>query len=178
MVVNNKTSITSDEAFELLNRSAKREYIKKYYFVIFLVVAGIPILTLGLIKKDNIYTIFGSAILAIAVAYIIYNTIYMKKIPKVVKEKNYEVCTSGVTYEYKFKEHSVILNAKSGFKNSKYEYSYTTLKKIYEYENRYELKFQNNVTIYVDKSGFENKRMEEFFRHNIELSKKKIITKK
>lgn len=177
MIVSNRTTITGEEATSLLVKSSKKDYIKKFYFAIFLVVAGIPIMTYGLIKSDYLYVTFGAVFIAMALVFTLFNVISLKKIPKMVKEKNSSVCEYGVTYDYKFKEHSVMIVATSGDKSTKYEYGYNSLKKINEYPDKYELRFQGNVTLYVDKN-FSEKKMEEFFRHNICTSKKKINLKK
>lgn len=177
MIVNNRTVITGEEATKLLVTSSKKDYIKKFYFAIFLVVAGVPIMTYGLINKDYLYVTFGAVFIAMALVFTLFNVISLKKIPKMVKEKNANVCEYGVTYDYKFKEHSVMITATSNNKSTKYEYGYDSLKKIYEYSDKYELRFQGNLTLYVDKSNFSEKKMEEFFRHNICTSKKKIVLK-
>lgn len=178
MIVNNKTEIDAQTATKLLVDSTKKEYVKKFYFAIFLLAAGLPIMIYGLVKKEALYITFGATFIALALVFSGYNLITMRKIPKVVKEQNENVCEYGVIYDYKFKEHSVIINASSNKKNTKYEYGYTSLKKIFEYPERYELKFISNVTLYVDKKGFTEKKMEEFFRKNISTSKKKIKLKK
>ena len=178
MVVYNKTSITSEEAKKVLIKSSKIEYSKKYIFSIILILVGIPIMVYGFYQNNTVYWVFGSIFIAFAIVLVGFNTIQMFKIPKVVNEKNPEVCEHGVFYDYRFKEHSVYLIAKSNDRSTKFEYNYTMLKKIYEYKDRYELKFQDNVSLYVNKSGFENEKMEEFFRKNVTTSKKKIKLRK
>lgn len=178
MIVNNNTNITSDEAYSLLIKSSKLEYAKKYIFNSFIFIVGIPILVVGLVTKNTMYIVFGSIFVAFSLVLCGFNTVSMIKIPKMVKEKNAEVCEYGISYSYRFKEHSVILIAKSNDRQTKYEYSYTTLKRITEYSDKYQLRFQDSLTLYVYKSGFENQKMEEFFRKNISTSKKKIKLKK
>ncbi len=178
MVVYNKTSISSEEAYNLLVKSSKIEYSKKYIMSIILILIGIPIMVIGFYQNNTIYVTFGAIFIAFALVLIGFNFVQMMKIPKVVKEKNPEVCEYGVLYDFRFKEHSVYLIAKTDTRSTKFEYNYNLLKKINEYEDRYELKFQDNVTLYVNKSGFENNKMEEFFRKNISTSKKKIKLKK
>lgn len=178
MVVYNKTSITSEEAKRVLIKSSKIEYSKKYVFSIVLILIGIPVMIYGFYQNNTIYWVFGSIFIAFAIVLIAFNTYQMFKIPKVVYEKNAEVCEHGVAYDYRFKEHSVYLIAKSNDRTTKFEYNYNHLRKIYEYNDRYELKFQDNVSLYVSKSGFENEKMEEFFRKNVTTSKKKIKVKK
>lgn len=178
MVVNNKTEITSEEATKLLIKSSRNEYYKKYFFSIFLVAAGIPIMIIGFTSNNTIYISFGAIFIAFAIVLTIFNLISMHKIPKVVKEKNADICENGITYDMKFKEHSAIVIASSNGRHNKYEYSYDLLKKIYEYPDKYELKFQSNITLYVDKNGFNDKKMEEFFRKNVTTTKKKIKSRK
>lgn len=178
MIVNNRTEISGEEATRLLVNASKNDYYKKFYFSIFLVLAGIPIMVYGLISSDYLYVTFGAVFIALSIVFTIFNVLSLRKIPKMVKEKNSNVCEHGVIYDYRFKEHSVMISASSNDKTTKYEYGYTALKKINEYPDKYELRFQGNVTIFVDKNDFKDKKMEEFFRHNISTSKKKIKLKK
>jgi len=174
MVVYNKTSISSEEAEKILVKSTKIDYSKKFLFSLFLIAAGTPVMIVGFLNNNTIYITFGAIFIAFAIVLLGFNFIQFTKIPKVVKEKNQEACEYGVNYDYRFKEHSVYLIVTSNDRKNKYEYPYTTLKRIYEYEDKFELKFQDNVTLYVNKSGFENQRMIEFFKKNIQTSKKKI----
>ena len=178
MVVINKTDIDGETATKLLVKSTKAEYIKKFYFAIFLLVVGLPIMIYGLVQKESLYITFGATFIALSLVFTGYNLITIRRIPKAVKDKNENVCENGVKYDYKFKEHSVSFVATSGSKNSKYEYGYDSLAKIYEYPERYELKFKGNITLYVNKVGFQEKKMEEFFRHNVGTSKKQIKIRK
>ena len=178
MVVYNKTSITSEEAEKILVKSTKIDYSKKFLFALFLIAAGVPIMVLGFANNNTIYITFGAIFIAFAIVLTGFNLVQFTKIPKVVREKNQEACEYGVNYDFRFKEHSVYLIVSANDRKNKYEYTYDQLKRIYEYEDKYEIKFVNNVTLYVDKAGFENKKMEEFFRKNIQTSKKKIKLRK
>ena len=178
MVVYNKTSISKDDAITMLNKSTKIEYMKKFVFPLLMLSAGLPIMIYGLVTKDAIYISFGGVFIAFAIVLTVYNFIQFLKIPKVVIEKNKEVCEYGVLYDYRIKEHSIFFIATTNNKNIKGEYGYNSLKKIYEYPTKYELKFSDNVTLYVNKEGFQDKKMEEFFRKNIQTSKRKIKTRK
>ena len=178
MVVNNNTDITKEEAYSLLIDSTSNEYKKKFIFNAFVAIVGTPLLIVGLVNKNTMYIVFGAIFLAFALVLGGFNVVSMFKIPKTVKEQNADVCEYGISYSYRFKEHSVILIAKTNGKTTKYEYNYSLLKRIYEYDDKYQLRFQDNLTLYVYKSGFENQKMEVFFRKNISTSKKKIKLRK
>ncbi len=177
MIVYNKTNLSASDATNLLVKTSKNEYLKKFIFVALIIAAGIPIMIYGLVNKNTIYISFGAIFVAFAIVLLVFNVVMMRKIPKVVKEKNPEVCEYGINYEFKFREHSVIIVATSDNKSTKLEYSYNILKRIYEYDDKYQLKFQGDVTLFVDKNGFQDKKMEEFFRKNISTSNRKIIKK-
>ena len=52
-----------------------------------------------------------------------------------------------------------------------YEYDYTKLKSVKEYNSHYELRFEDSSVAYVLKNGFKDKREEDFFKKNVSINK-------
>jgi hypothetical protein len=177
MVVQNETSLTGDETKKILIRSATKSFDSKYIFAAVVFVFAIAILIFGLTRKETPLLIFSAIFAFIAVGYIFLIFLGKKKGPKEVIKNNEDICTNGVTYQYKFHENSLKVEVSTfGGKAKRIEYSYEEIKTITEYDDGYELQFEN-VMLYVAKDGFENDRMIDFFFKNIKLHKKKLKIK-
>ena len=183
MVVTNRTEMSSEECYNLLVKSTKREYINKSWMILLMFLIGIPVLVIGAYQNETIYTVMGSVFMGLSAAYLGVTVFNVKRMPKLLKEKNKEIVEYGATYLYSFREQSVDVEIHSHEKKNKLKLQYITLRKIKEFDSYYELKFENEFVLYVTKSGFENKKMEEFFRSNVTWNqnkekKKKIIDKR
>ena len=121
--------------------------------------------------------VLGLIFMGAALTYLIYSLVKFYKLPKVIKRNNEDICKYGVKYEYKFRERSVDCLVDIIGKTKTINLKYTELKRTIEYEDYYELVFGDNDSLFVLKKGFENEKMEEFFRHNITLDKRKIISR-
>ena len=177
MIVQNKTSLSGEEAKKILIRSATKTFDSKYIFAAIVLIFGIAILIFGIVREETPLLIFSAIFAAIAVGYIVLIFVGKRKGPKEVIKNNEDICTNGVTYQYKFHENSLKVEVSTfGGKAKRIEYEYEEIKFITEYDDGYELQFEN-VMLYVSKDGFENERMIEFFFKNMRLHKKKIKIK-
>ena len=177
MVVQNKTSLSGDEAKKILIRSASKSFDSKYIFASVVLVFGIAILIFGIVRQETPLLIFSAIFAFIAVGYIFLIFVGKRKGPKEVIKNNEDICTNGVTYQYRFHENSLKVDVSTfGGKSKRIEYEYEEIKTITEYEDGYELQFEN-VMLYVSKDGFESERMIDFFFKNIKLHKKKLKIK-
>ena len=174
MVIKNITSLSGDEALNILITSTSREFKKRFIYLGLLVLVGIIVLVLGLALKQNNITIMGAVICAIAIGFFVYSLIDIKRMKKRVLKQNPDVCATGVDYNCQFKENSCQVICKLGGKTKRLDYSYETLKYIYEDNDGYELLFMPSDSIYILKSGFESKKHEEIFRMNVTSKKRKI----
>ena len=177
MIVQNKTSLSGEEAKKILIRSATKTFDSKYIFAAIVLIFGIAILIFGIVREETPLLIFSAIFAAIAVGYIVLIFVGKRKGPKEVIKNNEDICTNGVTYQYKFHENSLKVEVSTfGGKAKRIEYEYEEIKFITEYDDGYELQFEN-VMLYVSKDGFENERMIEFFFKNMRLHKKKLKIK-
>ncbi len=182
MVVENKTELSKDECFQILNKNAKNEYLKKIWVMIIIFLIGIPVLVVGLVNKETMYIIMGSLFIALSLGYLIMTFVNIKRSPKQIYARNKEICEFGAVYEYKFRENIAEIIIKSGNRTNKLKLDYTDIRKIIEFDSNYQIKFSDEFVIYVDKKGFLTKKHEELFRKNIinngKKKKHKIIDKK
>lgn len=174
MVIKNITSLSGDNALNILISSTTREYRKRYIYLAILLLVGVLVLVLGLVMKQNNIVIMGAVVCAIAIGFFIYSLIDLKRMKSKILKQNPDVCNTGVEYTCQFKENSCQIVAKLGGKTKKLEYSYQNLKSIYEDNDGYEMIFNQTDSIYIYKSGFESSKHEEIFRKNITTTKKKI----
>ena len=182
MVVSNKTEVDNEACYKLLMNTTKKDYIKKSWLIVIIFLIGIPVIVIGQLQNEIIYTIMGSIFIGLSFVYLGVTVYNMKRIPKMLKEKNKEVLENGATYYYNFREQAVEIEIKTLDKRNKLKLPYTDLRKITEYKDHYELRFISDYILYVDKSGFTEKKMEEFFRTNITKrtpkKPRKIVDKK
>ena len=69
MIIKNITSLSGDEALNILITSTSREFKKRFIYLGLLVLVGIIVLVLGLALKQNNITIMGAVICAIAIGF-------------------------------------------------------------------------------------------------------------
>lgn len=182
MVIENKTNLSSEDCYDILEKNARFEYIKKAWVTIVIFAVGIPIMVMGLVNKDVMYIVLGAIFIAISFAFWIVTLINIKRLPKMIYKRNKDICDSGALYEYRFRENVCEIVIKSGTKTNKMKLEYTNIRKINEFENHYQIKFYDDFVIYVSKAGFESKKHEELFRKNIsnngdKKKKHKIVLK-
>ena len=178
MIATNNTNFTSDEAFKIIYKSVSKEALKRLLLPLIIFLCSIPILVIGFILNQPSSVALGFVFLGISLIYLIYSLIKYKKLPGVIKKNTEEICNYGARYTYKFKEQSVDVMVNITGKAKTVNMKYQNLKRIIEFKDYYELMFGEEDSIFVLKSGFENEKMEEVFRHNITLNKRKIISKK
>lgn len=174
MIVKNTTILSAEKATEILIRNTVKDYKKKYLYLGVILLIGISTLIIGLAFQETNAITMGAIFLAVGVGFFIYTIIELKRVkPRVIKN-NPEVTTTGISFNYTFRENSVTISAKIGDKTKNIKYTYQELKAIKEYSDGYEVVFNQSESIYVLKEGFESPKMEEFFRKNITTTKKKI----
>lgn len=181
MVVENKSVISKEKAYESLYASSKRNLVKRYIYALLLVVVGIGIIVYSLLVKSESQSsmiVFGGTFTALGIAVAVYTLISIIKAPKDIRKQNPSICEYGVTYEYRFREQGCDLVLNINGKKSKGTYPYTEFKKVYEYEDSFEIRLASSQVLYALKEGFQNERMIEFFKKNLQTNKKlKIISK-
>lgn len=179
MIAENRTTLTPDNAFNILLSTTRKNINKRYIHAAVIALAGIMIILIAVFSDSSkgLYMTFGSVFVAIAIAYCIYNFRSNVKAKNQVLKNNKEICENGITYNYKFKEQSIQILCFEGQKRARLEYKYDTLKKTIETDDYYELRFKGYEVLYVFKSGFNTPKDEEFFRINLGKNKKKIIAK-
>ena len=178
MIAINNTNFTSNEAYNIIYKSVSKEALKILILPLVIFLCSIPIIIIGAIFNQTSSISLGCLFLAVSVLYLIYSLIKYKKLPNVIKKNNEDICNYGARYTYKFKEQSVDVSVNITGKSKTVNMKYQNLKRIIEFKDYYELMFGEEDSIFVLKSGFENEKMEEVFRHNITLNKRKIISKK
>ena len=178
MIAINNTNFTSDEAYNIIYKSVSKEALKRLILPLVIFLCSIPIIIIGAVFNQTSSIALGCLFLAVSVLYLIYSLIKYKKLPNVIKNNNEDICNYGARYTYKFKEQSVDVSVNITGKSKTVNMKYQNLKRIIEFKDYYELMFGEEDSIFVLKSGFENEKMEEVFRHNITLNKRKIISKK
>lgn len=174
MVVVNHTKISGEEMKSLLTYSAKKAIMKRYIMSLVVILFGLGIFIYSLLEKigqiSPSLVIFSALFVAIGVAYLIMSFIQSKSLPKKLYKENQMLCDFGADYTYTFKENSMRCENRSNGQLTKFDYSYTKLKKVYEYENRYELRFEEEMVAYVYKNGFSEQKMVDFFISNITIN--------
>ena len=173
MIATNKTIIDKEKSFKDLVNRTRRQHIYKSILIPLIFAGGIIMLISGLNSSEEDSIAAGIAALIIGAIYLIYNLITFLRIPKKVYKQNKIVCDYGMTYEYKFKEHSILVACIQFDKTNKLEYKYDSVKKVVEYDDRYEIVLKEDYILFIYKNGFDND-MEKFFVKNLKLNKKKI----
>ena len=79
MIVHNETSLTGEEATNLLINSFIKEYKKRYIFLVLILLMGIAILITSLVTKQNEFITLGAIVTALGVGFFIYSIIDLKK---------------------------------------------------------------------------------------------------
>ena len=176
MIATNKTVIDKEKSFKDLVNRTRKQHLYKSGLIPLIFIGSIIILISGFESSDEDSIAVGIAALIIGLIYVIYNLITFLRIPKKVYKQNKIVCDYGMTYEYKFKEHSIIVTCIQFDKTNKLEYKYDSVKKILEYDDRYEIVLKENYILFIYKNGFD-KDMEQFFIKNLSINKKKIKDK-
>lgn len=177
MVVYNKTVLDKDEVFTSLVRITRRSQLGKFILSTVILVCGLLILLLGYLRDDASTVTFGYVFFAFSLVYYCLAGIAVLRAPKKVYKQNQEVCDSGMTYEYTFKEQSFQVKVISEGKTTKLPYKYDSVKKVLAHNQFYEIRLPENQVLFVHKSGFESPKMEEFFLKNLQKNKKKIKLK-
>lgn len=176
MIATNKTVIDKEKSFKDLVNRTRKQHLYKSILIPLIFIGGIIILVNGLKNYDEDSIATGIAGLIIGLIYVIYNLITFLRIPKKVYKQNKIVCDYGMTYEYKFKEHSIMVSCIQFDKTNKLEYKYDSIKKVVEFDDRYEIVLKENFILFIYKNGFD-KDMEQFFIKNLSINKKKIKDK-
>ena len=189
MIVKNETTLNKDDCYDMMLQSTKKEYIQKSYLIIFMFIAGLVIMIVGLTMAQDasnnklLFTITGAIFLALGLVYLGVTLFNIHRIPKLIRTKNRDLCEYGISYNFQFKEESVELSCKTLDKTSKQKISYNNLKKTYEYEDLFVMIFSDGTYLYVKKDGFEEPKSMDIFRKNItkiagnDKKKRKLILK-
>ncbi len=189
MVVKNETILDKDECYDMMLKSTKKDYISKSYLIIFMFIAGLVIMIVGLSMQQDttnnklLFTITGAIFIALGLAYLGVTAFNIYRIPKLIKSKNRDLCEYGIKYDFSFKEESVELVCKTLDKVSRQKISYTNLKKIYEYDDLFIMIYKDGTYLYVKKDGFSEEKVMDIYRKNItkitgnDKKKRKIIVK-
>lgn len=178
MIVYNVTKLEKEDALINMLKEARIQHIYKFITALIVVLCGAGILIYGYVDKNLIYKITGYLFLGIGLLMLLHAIYTFIKLPKAIIKANPEICENGGEYSFTFKEQSfqVVINSLS--KKMKYNYKYSDIKKILEYDDKYILKLTDNYVLYVFKNGFDSSKSEEFFKRNLSINKKKIKDKR
>ncbi len=177
MISKNTSIITKDLVFNNLVKSARKNTISRFILAFVILVFGIIILVSGIIANDNLYTILGSVFSATSFLYFGLAINAIIKAPKDIEKGNPEINEGDINYNYLFKEQSIEVSISNKARKKNLKYTYDSLKKVYEYQDRYELYFKEQQMLFVYKDGFKEEKSEEVFKINLEKNKKIIKNK-
>jgi len=177
MVVNNTTHLSGDTIHDVLIKSSKKNIFSRSIYIFVVGLCGILILIIGLFMKNTSFELMGGLFTAFSLMYLLFNLYNYKKSKKKIMSENKELIEHGIDYTFVFKEQSIKIEAIEPNKRVKKEYKYDDIKKIFEFEEYFEMIFFDTLIAYVSKEGFENDKMIEFFKKNISINKKKIVSK-
>ncbi|MCR5112586.1 MAG: YcxB family protein [Acholeplasmatales bacterium] len=177
MVVINNTHLSPEKALKNLKKTTRGNLKYKYLLSALLIVGGLIVTIFANTFNEGAYKeyiIIGLMLLIIGGGHFALNTYNLLSAEKKIKKNNDAIMQSGVDYDYKFKEQSIQVSAKDAIKTSKYEYKYDEVGSVSEFNDYYEMRLKNGQVLYIEKSGFNEPKMEEFFKKNLSINKKKI----
>ena len=176
MVIKNSSTFKgSDLKDEIIKKVSIKQLprIISFGFILILCILFI------IFTKDHIENIIvGSILLALDLAYFIYQIIQYVNIPKTITEKNSYINCDQILYNFTFKEQSFIVELCANGKRLKEEYYYNGIRKVTDKGPVYDILMRDGVSFYLTKDNFDVDKGLEFFHKYLNLHKIKFVEKK
>lgn len=178
MIINNVTTLSSEEAINELVNVERKSYLKKYVFTALLTILGLIVVIYIAIAGEKIDSIIvGILFLIFGIFLTFINTYYILSMKKRIIKKNPLLIDNGLTYSFTFKEESFIVNIIIGKESKKLEYSYKELKKIYEKDGSIYFILIDNTYYRCKIDSFKDKKELELFYYGLSKHKTKYKRK-